>query len=168
MPQQQGAAWAECTCPGVRISSFLSFSFARVSSVLPPSRSATRRRASKCNTHTQPGCLEKYGDFTKTKMRIDKNNLAWRNRPLLRVPLSLKNGPNFNSETTPCALARHRGRRGGALGFLCGGKRGPGQRQRWGRGAAVRRRPAAAPCPAASPPLRALRRRMRLEVLVVC
>ena len=48
--QQQRAAWAECTCAGAHMSIFLSFSIARASSILPLSRSATSRSASKCNT----------------------------------------------------------------------------------------------------------------------
>ena len=41
--------WAECTCAGVRMGISLSFSVARVSSVPPTPRSATRCRASKYN-----------------------------------------------------------------------------------------------------------------------
>ena len=47
--QQHRVAWAECTCAGARIRISLSFSVARVSLILPPSRSAMRRSASKCN-----------------------------------------------------------------------------------------------------------------------
>ena len=49
MIRQQGAAWAECTCAGARISTSLSFSAARVSLILPPSSSAMRRSAPRCN-----------------------------------------------------------------------------------------------------------------------
>jgi hypothetical protein len=52
-PQQQRAAWAECTCAGARISISLSFSDARDSSILPPLRSATRRSAWKYNAGSQ-------------------------------------------------------------------------------------------------------------------
>ena len=41
--QQQRAAWAECTCAGARMSIHILFSVEGGSSVLPPSRSATRR-----------------------------------------------------------------------------------------------------------------------------
>ena len=50
LPQQQRAAWAECTCASAHVSIFLSFSIAGVSSILSPSRSAMSRSASKWNT----------------------------------------------------------------------------------------------------------------------
>jgi len=48
--QQQGAALAECTRAGASISISLSFSVARGSLSLPPSRSATGRSALKFKT----------------------------------------------------------------------------------------------------------------------
>ena len=53
VPQLQKAARAECTCAPTRIGTILSISNARVSSILTPSRSATRRSASKCTTGSQ-------------------------------------------------------------------------------------------------------------------
>jgi hypothetical protein len=47
---QQGAVWAGYTCADAHMGICFSFSVARVSLILPPSRSATRRGASKCNT----------------------------------------------------------------------------------------------------------------------
>ena len=47
--QRIKAAWAGYTCAGARISTSISFSVASFFLILPPSRSATRRSASKCN-----------------------------------------------------------------------------------------------------------------------
>jgi len=128
LSQQQRAAWAGFTCAGVRIS-FLSFfllfsACQRVSSILPPSRSAARLSASKCSTWPRlAGAL--CSIFTLHSLHRVENFHVSRIRSTcrsLRAPNSqgmeqLVWGRGSIASGTSCTRVRYRGNCKRATGF---------------------------------------------------